>query len=111
MLIIRIPPMFKSFTTKFRFIRSGPAFQRNLKKGLSIVFKRFPRGFGKAENKFKNFANSNDFITVTLPKSVNLRLDQCFITCSTLFSTLFVFMSQISKTSVVKTTLRILKGP
>ena len=71
-----MPPMFKSFTTKFRFIRTGPPFQRNLKKSLSIVFKRFPGGFGKAKNKCINFAKARDFITVTLLGADSVILSQ-----------------------------------
>ena len=80
-----MPPMFKSFTTKFRIIRSGPPFQRILKKSLSIVFKRFPGVFGKAKNKCINFANARDFITVTLPKKRR-------ITSRPLFYNIFYFI-------------------
>ena len=53
----------------------------------------------------------NDFIKVIFPCNESLLFDQIFIVFSTFFKIYVVFWSHMSKTSGVKATPKILKGP
>ena len=62
-------------------------------------------------NRSTNFDSANDFIIVIFPGNVNFVLDHVLIIFSTFCSMSVVALSLMSKTSPVKVTPNILKGP
>ena len=58
-----------------------------------------------------NLLKANDFITVILQNSANLRLHHYFNKLSTLFIIVGTFTSHILNTSVVNVTPKVLKCP
>ena len=70
-----------------------------------------PGGFGSLMNRCTNFDSANDFIIVIFPGNVNFLLDHVLIIFSTFCSMPVVFLFHMSKTSAVKVTPNILKGP
>ena len=70
-----------------------------------------PGGFGSPMNICTNFDSANDFIIVIFPGNVNFLLDHVLIIFSTFCSMPVVFLSHMSKTSLVKVTPNILKSP
>ena len=101
MLIIAIPPSLFCPIKIFLAILWPLKLHRKSNRILSIRVNSAGGGDGNTESLYMNWLSSNDFITVTLPKSVNFLCDQIFI----IFSTLFILVSRFACITLVQSAL------